>query len=165
MNYSVIQGDEVLDTNTEYYRFDLYTGQIVYSDMLVNDVDAFYDGLAEAVADSTRDRDDEADDYDIEFFVVETDEDGQTTVIAAVNTDDGFEYYTVELPDLYESLTRYGRVVWNVTNVEADDEDIDDEEDEDDEELEDEEDRDEDEDEADETEETESEDDEEEEED
>jgi hypothetical protein len=98
-------------------------------------------------------------------YIVETDEDGQTTVIAAVNTDDGFEYYTVELPDLYESLTRYGRVVWNVTNVEADDEDIDDEEDEDDEDLEDEEDRDEDEDEADETQETESEDDEEEEED
>lgn len=123
MNYAVTQEEEVLLTNTEYYRYDLYTGQLVYSDMLVNDVDAFYDELAEAVADSTSSRTDKAEDYHIEFFVVETDEDGQTEVTAAVATDDGFEYYVVEIPDLYDSLTRYGRIVWNVTFVEADEED------------------------------------------
>lgn len=138
MSYSVVQDDEVLLSNIEYYRFDLYTGQIVYSDMLVNDVDAFYDALAEAVADSTATPADKAEDYQIEFFVVETDDDGESVVTAAVVTDDGFEYYVVEMPDLYESLTRYGRVVWNVTFVEVDEEDVDDEEDIEDDEEEDE---------------------------
>ncbi|MBO6192674.1 MAG: hypothetical protein J6O00_00665 [Clostridiales bacterium] len=122
MNYSVTQEEEVLITSTEYYRFDLYTGQMIYSDMLVNDVDAFYDGLAEAVAESTSSRTDKAEDYHIEFFSIETNEDGETDVIAAVTADDGFEYYVVEVPDLYESLTRYGRIVCNVTYVEADEE-------------------------------------------
>ena len=91
MNYSVTQEEEVLITSTEYYRFDLYTGQIINSDMLVNDVDAFYDGLAEAVAESTSSRTDKAEDYHVEFFSIETNEDGETEVIAAVTSDDGFE--------------------------------------------------------------------------
>lgn len=151
MNYSVTQDEDVLLNSTEYYRFDLYTGQIVYSDMLVNNVDEFYDALAEAIADSTSSPADKAEDYEIEFFVVETDDDGESEVTAAVVTDDGFEYYVVEIPDLYDSLTRYGRVVWNVTFVEVDEEDVDDEEDIEDE---DEEDEDEDEDSIDEDEET-----------
>lgn len=146
MNYSVIQDEEVLLTTTEFYRFDLYTGQIVYSDMLVKDVDAFYEALAGAVADSTTSRTDDADDYWVEFFVVETTDDGETQVIAAVETDDGFEYYEVEMPDLYDSLTRYGRVVWNVVPVEVDedDEDIDEDEDEEEEDVEEDEEEDED---------------------
>ena len=140
MNYSEIQAEETILSNTEYYRFDLYTGQIVYSDMLVNDVDAFYDELAEAVADSTSSRTDKAEDYHIEFFVVETDDEGETTVIAAVAEDDGFTYYEVEMPGLYDSLTRYGRVVWNVTFVETDEEEPEDEEDIEDEEAEEEDD-------------------------
>ena len=55
-------------------------------------------------------------------FSIEANEDGETEVIAAVTADDGFEYYVVEVPDLYESLTRYGRIVCNVTYVEADEE-------------------------------------------
>ena len=143
MDYAVTEDDEVLVSSTEYYRFDLYTGQIIYSDMMVNDVDAFYDELAEAVADSTSSRTDTAEDYHIEFFVVETDEDGQAEVTAAVTTDEGFVYYVVELPDLYENLTRYGRVVWGVTapvEVEEDEEDIEDEESEEPEESEEDED-------------------------
>ena len=137
MNYSETSDDDVLLTHTEYYRFDLYTGQIVYSDMLVNDVDGFYDALAEAVADSTRTPADDAEDYEIEFFTVETDDDGTQLVIAAVKDGDGFEYYTVEFPDLYDGLTRYGRIVWNVSYVEvveADEEEDQDDEDRDDEE-------------------------------
>lgn len=122
MNYSVTQEEEVLRSDTEYYRFDLYTGQIINSGMLLNDVDAFYDALAETIADSTASRTDRAEDYDIEFFTVETDDDGETEVVAVVSGDGGFEYYTVEVPYLYDSLTRYGRIVLNVTYVEADEE-------------------------------------------
>ena len=143
MSYETTQEDEVLTELTEYVTYDLYTGQMITPDMLFTDADAFYAAVAEAIAEDTADRRDSAEDYEIEFIGVEETDDGKiiTTVIAT--SEDGTDFYTINLGDFYDFLTRYARIVWSVT---PDDEDEDEEEEEEDEEDEDVEEDDEDED-------------------
>ena len=109
--------------------------QMLTPEMMFTDADAFYEAVAEAIADDTADRRDSAEDYEIEFIGVEETDEGKiiTTVIAA--SDDGTDLYTINLGDFYELLTRYARIVWSVSLDDA--EDAEDEEEEEDEEDED----------------------------
>lgn len=115
MDYQVTSGEEVITEQTEYDKYDLYTGQLINDQMLLENVDEFYDALAAAIADSTTDTRDEAEDYEIQFFAVETDDDGEQTITAVVINDGVMEVYNVEFPDLYEFLNRYGRLILNVS--------------------------------------------------
>ena len=153
MHYETTQEDDVLNEITEYVTYDLYTGQMLTPEMMFTDADAFYEAVAEAIADDTADRRDSAEDYEIEFIGVEETDEGKiiTTVIAA--SDDGTDLYTINLGDFYEFLTRYARIVWSVSlddseDAEDEEEEEDEEEDEDDEDSEDEEESDESEDEV-----------------
>ena len=136
MNYETTQEDEVLTELTEYVTYDLYTGQMITPDMLFTDADAFYAAVAEAIAEDTADRRDSAEDYEIEFIGVEETDDGKiiTTVIAT--SEDGTDFYTINLGDFYDFLTRYARIVWSVTPADEDEDEEEEEEDEEDEDVE-----------------------------
>ena len=168
MSYAATQGDENLESSTEYVTYDLYTGQFITDDLMFNDIDAFYVAVAEAVAEDTSSNRDRAEDYEIEFVAADDDDGDVALCVIASNGDDIDQYY-LDIQDFYDYLTRFGRIVWGVTapvDEEEDEEEPDDEDDEDiDDEDEDEEEADEDEDEVEEAEETESEDEDEEEED
>lgn len=132
MSYETTQEDEVLTELTEYVTYDLYTGQMITPDMLFTDADAFYAAVAEAIAEDTADRRDSAEDYEIEFIGVEETDDGKiiTTVIAT--SEDGTDFYTINLGDFYDFLTRYARIVWSVTPADEDEDEEEEEEDEED---------------------------------
>ena len=136
MSYETTQEDEVLTELTEYVTYDLYTGQMITPDMLFTDADAFYAAVAEAIAEDTADRRDSAEDYEIEFIGVEETDDGKiiTTVIAT--SEDGTDFYTINLGDFYDFLTRYARIVWSVTPADEDEDEEEEEEDEEDEDVE-----------------------------
>lgn len=136
MSYETTQEDEVLTELTEYVTYDLYTGQMITPDMLFTDADAFYAAVAEAIAEDTSDRRDSAEDYEIEFIGVEETDDGKiiTTVIAT--SEDGTDFYTINLGDFYDFLTRYARIVWSVTPADEDEDEEEEEEDEEDEDVE-----------------------------
>jgi len=144
MSYETTQEDEVLTELTEYVTYDLYTGQMITPDMLFTDADAFYAAVAEAIAEDTADRRDSAEDYEIEFIGVEETDDGKiiTTVIAT--SEDGTDFYTINLGDFYDFLTRYARIVWSVTPADEDEDEEEEEEDEEDEDVEEDEEEDED---------------------
>jgi len=132
MSYETTQEDEVLTELTEYVTYDLYTGQMITPNMLFTDADAFYAAVAEAIAEDTADRRDSAEDYEIEFIGVEETDDGKiiTTVIAT--SEDGTDFYTINLGDFYDFLTRYARIVWSVTPADEDEDEEEEEEDEED---------------------------------
>ena len=135
MSYESVQEDEVLTELTEYVTYDLYTGQLITPELMFTDAEAFYEAVAGAIADDTSDRRDSAEDYEIEFIGVEETDEGKiiTTVIAT--SDDGTDLYEVSMMDFYDYLTRFARIVWNVTpdSDEEDEEEDDEDEDEDDE--------------------------------
>ena len=55
MHYETTQEDDVLNEITEYVTYDLYTGQMLTPEMMFTDADAFYEAVAEAIADDTAD--------------------------------------------------------------------------------------------------------------
>ena len=122
MSYGQETEEQDALTYTEYITFDLYTGQIVFPDMLFNDIDALYAKIAQDIADETPDRRDTAEDYEIIFIGTELTEDGEMISSVIVATEDGEDVYTADMADYSDYLTRYARIVFDISAAPSEDE-------------------------------------------